>query len=77
MIKVLQEKHEHDKTALRGDYEALIQQIREEYQGQKNEMREQQRKLEVELAIRQKEYKEMKADFEGKVARMSDEIAKL
>lgn len=40
-------------------------------------MREQQRKLEVELALRNREYKEMRADFEGRVKHMSEEIAKL
>lgn len=46
MVRVLQEKHEYDKSALRTEYEGLIAQIREEYQAQKNEMREQMRKLE-------------------------------
>ena len=32
MIRVLQEKHEYDKTALRSEYETLIGTIREEYQ---------------------------------------------
>lgn len=49
MVKVLYEKHEHDKNALRGEYEELITQIREEYQLQKSEMREQMKKLEYEL----------------------------
>ena len=31
MIRVLQEKHEYDKTALRTEYETLIATIREEY----------------------------------------------
>lgn len=68
MVKVLMEKHEYDKTALRTEYEGLITQIREEYQQQKNELREQQKKLEYELQVRLKDYKEMKADLEGQVA---------
>lgn len=64
LIKVLQEKHEHDKNDMRREYDDLITQIREEYQSQKNEMREQMKKLEIELGIRQRDYKEMKNEYE-------------
>ena len=77
MVKVLYEKHEHDKNALRGEYEELITQIREEYQLQKSEMREQMKKLEYELQVRQRDLREMRADTEAKVAKQLDIIIHL
>ena len=71
------EKHEYDKNALRGEYEGLITQIREEYQQQKNEMRDQIKKLEMELQVRLKDYKEMKADLESQISGHKQHISAL
>ena len=72
MIRVLQEKHEYDKTALRTEYETLIATIREEYQTQKGELREQNRKLEQQLAIHHKEFKNLKHMYENQINQMAN-----
>jgi len=77
MIRVLQEKHEFDKTALRTEYETLIATIREEYQTQKNELRESMKKLEIQLSMHQKEFKNLQQMFDHTVAKMSAQIAEL
>lgn len=77
LVKVIQEKNENDKTALRGEYEDLIAQIRQEYQAQKNEMRDQMKKLELELQLRQKDFKEMRADLEGDISQRKAHISRL
>lgn len=46
MVRSITDKYEHDKKQLKEDYENLINQIRIEYQQQKNDLREHSRILE-------------------------------
>lgn len=74
MIRTLQEKHEYDKTALRSEYETLIGTVREEYNTQKNELREHMKKLELELSLHEKEWRQIRAKFDEKIAAQAEEI---
>eukprot|EP00350_Pseudokeronopsis_sp_OXSARD2_P003754 CAMPEP_0170551898 /NCGR_PEP_ID=MMETSP0211-20121228/9894_1 /TAXON_ID=311385 /ORGANISM="Pseudokeronopsis sp., Strain OXSARD2" /LENGTH=81 /DNA_ID=CAMNT_0010859353 /DNA_START=528 /DNA_END=773 /DNA_ORIENTATION=+ len=49
MVRSVQDKLESDKLQLKKDYESLIENIRKEYQDQKNELREYARGLEMEV----------------------------